>query len=353
MPTSAAEDLSRYDCVFLCNVRPRHADGGRPVTGVRARRGRDRLHARRSGQAGELQRPFVSGRQGRSAGGIGKPGGRRATRPRNEGYHLRCGRPDPPDRRTFPRESQRGPGAAVTLEYFQVKLAPGSPARVVLRFDSGDPAIIERPVGRGRTVLVDHFGRRFVEHVARPSHVPADHSRNRPLRGRRPLAGATAARRRTAGVDLSARETACSIRRQIARRHRADAAIPSRLRRAEAVFSDTVRRGIYEFILRSPRVPKGPLANSPALPASSGDTKSTDAGGAQKDRRQLFAVNVDTRESDLEAIDEKTLHATTWQAFQTSAATNGRKAREKRPTRRPSSRAGVLAPPGNRGPALD
>src|SRR6202035_4609933 len=50
------------------------------------------------------------------------------------------------------------PGAGldrvVTLEYIQARLAAGSPSRVVLKFNSGDPAIVERSVSRGRSVML-------------------------------------------------------------------------------------------------------------------------------------------------------------------------------------------------------
>ena len=70
------------------------------------------------------------------------------------------------------------PGAgldrAVTLEYIQAKIAAGSPARVALQVQlrrSGDHRAIDRTRPER---AADDVGRRLVEHVARPSDVPAD-----------------------------------------------------------------------------------------------------------------------------------------------------------------------------------
>ena len=41
-----------------------------------------------------------------------------------------------------------------TYAYLRARLAPDSRSRVALRFDNGDPAIIETPVGTGRSILV-------------------------------------------------------------------------------------------------------------------------------------------------------------------------------------------------------
>ena len=75
-----------------------------------------------------------------------------AARSRTRRLRVRRVRSEPSDRRSVSRKSGSGVDPVVTLEYIQAKLAPGSPSRG-LKFSSGDPAIIERPVGRGRSVL--------------------------------------------------------------------------------------------------------------------------------------------------------------------------------------------------------
>jgi hypothetical protein len=66
---------------------------------------------------------------------------------------------------------------------------------------------------------------------------------------------------------------------------------------AQVVFADTGARGIYELTMAPTATPKKPAAV--AAPPQTG-------------RRELFAVNVDTRESDLESLDEKALQTTTF-----------------------------------------
>jgi hypothetical protein len=75
---------------------------------------------------------------------------------------------------------------------------------------------------------------------------------------------------------------------------------------AQVVYPETTRRGMYEILVGPASAPKTPPSG-----AARAEAGRTDAARSEAARRELFAVNVDTRESDLEPVDEKTLHSTT------------------------------------------
>ena len=51
---------------------------------------------------------------------------------------------------------REGAGLLTTpvYQYFKLDVPENSPSKVALAFTNGDPAIVERPVGRGRAILV-------------------------------------------------------------------------------------------------------------------------------------------------------------------------------------------------------
>ena len=147
----------------------------------------------------------------------------------------------------------------MTLEYFQVKLPPASPARIMLRFDSGDPAILERTVGLGRSILVTTSADvTWSPSPVHPTFPPIIHEIVRFAAGGRSLE-----RQRLVGEPLlrplSSRETALPIvvRTPDGTEH------PLRPiqneRTAQVVYPETTHRGMYEILLGPTAAAKSPL----------------------------------------------------------------------------------------------
>lgn len=272
-------DLSRYDCVFLCNVAlftEREADilrayaeagGGvvfclgsqvkpRNYNQVLYRDGKGLLPARLGERVGNAER-------------------------KEQTFDFDPGDFSHPIVRPFQGNPNAGLEATKTFEYFQAVPAPNKPARVALRFDTGDPAIVESPVGRGRVILVTTSVDRDWSTWAVWGHslVPLMHETvNFAVAGR------------WAERDLMVGE---SVTRSFATRAldaTATLKVPGgeqrtlTLQPSEGVAGVTLdsltRSGVYELVL-------GPPLN----------------------RTQLFAVNVEPREGDLAKLEEDALHS--------------------------------------------
>lgn len=145
-------DLSRYECVFLCDVAlltEREAEilkayvnsgGGLVVClGAQVRPDNYNLVLSDRGEA------LLPGRLGNRVGNAQEP--QRA---------FEFDTADLSHRIVNPFEGNPGAGleTALTFEYFKIELSEQQIARVVLQFTTGDPAIVESPFGRGRVVLV-------------------------------------------------------------------------------------------------------------------------------------------------------------------------------------------------------
>ena len=207
--------------------------------------------------------------------------------PSQKGFTFDAGDLNHPIVEPFRGNPNAGLDRAVTLEYYQVKLAPRSPSRAVLRFDSGDPAIVERPVGLGRSLLLTTSADvTWSTWPVHPTFPPIIHELIRFA-----VSGRSQERQRLVGEPLArllaTRELASSV--VLKTPDGVDHALrPIQTERtAQVVFPDTTLRGVYEMI---------------AHPASSSSSKPPPpAARMPSGRRELFAVNVDTRESDLEA----------------------------------------------------
>ncbi|MEX2111652.1 MAG: BatA domain-containing protein, partial [Pirellulales bacterium] len=143
-------DLSRYDCIFLCNVAQFTASEAQVLSNVLTRGGgvvfflgdqvlADRYNRELASEQGVRVLParlgdVVSGGQS----------------------HYRL---DPlnyrhPLLRVFEGREQSGLLTTPVYKYLRLALAPDSQARVALAFDGGDPAIVEETIGAGRSILV-------------------------------------------------------------------------------------------------------------------------------------------------------------------------------------------------------
>ncbi len=148
-------DLARYDCLFLCDVAQFTSNEARVLKAYLDSGGSlvvflgDRVLADRynrelgGGRAGAVR--LLPARLGPIVDQTGKP---EAT-----------DRLDPLDYRHPIVEAFRGSEKAGLLttpvfKYFKLKLPDKSKAKVALASGSGDPLIVEEPIGRGRVVLV-------------------------------------------------------------------------------------------------------------------------------------------------------------------------------------------------------
>jgi hypothetical protein len=293
----ASEDLSQYDCVFLCNVAlftpteaallRSYAEAGGGIVFTLGDRVKPENYNSLLYRDGLGILPAALGNT---------QGDARDASSSQKGFTFETADLNHPIVEPFRGNPNAGLDRVVTLEYYQVKLPPGSQSRVVLRFDSGDPVIIERRVGLGRSLLVttsaDVLWSAWPVH---PTFPPLIHEMVRFA-----VSGRSQERQRLVGEPLS---------RMLAPRELATPVVvkspdgsehtlrPVQTERtAQVVFPETAMRGFYEMAVNSAAAPKQPVP----------------AARSQAGRRELFAVNVDTRESDLESLDEKSLHSTTF-----------------------------------------
>ena len=268
-----AFDLSTYDCVFFCNVRmftEREAQlvetflkGGGGViwclgdqvsaenyNQVLYRQGAGPLPARLGDRHGNAER-------------------------RDEAFAFDPGDFSHPLLSAFQGNPDAGLETTLSYVYIEATLpAPGSPtqsdARVALAFDSGDPAIVERPFGRGHSLLVTtSVDERWGTWPLWPSFLPLVHEIVQYS-----VAGRWGERQRQVGEALSEifPVTAADVDAAIVRPD--GQTQTARVAREESfsrfTFENTSTAGIYEVTF--------------AHPVS---------------RSELFAVNVDPRESQL------------------------------------------------------
>jgi hypothetical protein len=295
-----AEDLSKFDCVFLCNVAlvtrteadllQAYAESGGGIVfalGDRVKPANYNAVLYRDGKGvlpAMLEGPIGNARD-----------------PVHGGYTFDASDLSHPIVAPFRGNPGAGLDRVVTLEYMQAKLAAGSPSRVALKFSSGDPAIIERPVGRGRSVLLttsaDVSWSTWPVHPTFPPmiHETVRYAAEGRWHQRQYLVGEPLSR------TLTGRESGIKVTIKLP--DGSDQTIRPLVgeNRTEINFAATIHPGIYEMALESPAEAAGPQAST-----SSGPDKSASAV-----RHEFYAVNVDPRVSDLEMVDEKTLQTST------------------------------------------
>lgn len=273
-------DLDRFDCLMLCNV---------------GRFGRDEAHLLRMflEQGGGLV--LFLGDQVQAASynsllGAESGGDALLTTVIGEPVPLGAYPFDPLDYRHPIVQPFRGHERAGLLttpiwKYVRLQVGPQAESQVALAFDNGDPAIVESPVGRGHVILVATDG----------SDSSLDHSTTPPspwnawsswpsfpplvqqilkeaVRGRTPLRNVTVGDLLRGRLPPGSAESTVVISDPAGRDLRVSAESQDASRQWS--FSDTRRSGVYSVAL----------------------------GGAADDVDR-FAVNVDTRESQLERVD--------------------------------------------------
>lgn len=174
-----------------------------------------------------------------------------------------------------------GAGLESTMTVSYLRLEPGSSSTVALWFSDGSPAIVERSFGTGRVVLcgtsVD--ARWGTWAVWAPGFVPMMHETVQFANS-----GTWKNRQLTVGRPLLATWPARAYDMQVSLRRPGEDPIPLRtLERDHTTvvsYESTERAGIYELVL-----------------------------GAPLNRREFYAVNVDTAESDLTTVSSRDLQS--------------------------------------------
>jgi hypothetical protein len=279
----AAKDLSRYDCVFLCNVAlvtPTEAAllqsyveaGGGLIVAVG-----DRVSAE------NYNTLLYRDGKGVLPARLGDRVGDAADRTRG-GFTFDAQDLSHPVLAPFRGNPAAGLDRAVTLEFLGTRLESGSPARAVLRFNNAQAAIVERPVGRGRSVLIttstDVTWSAWPVH---PTFPPLIHELVRFA-----AAGRWQERQRLVGEPLvrvlPTRDAGVEVVVKPPDGRERPARPTTRDNQVELAFTETERPGIYELTFGSP---------------------------GSESRRELFAVNVDPVESDLARVVGETLRGKT------------------------------------------
>jgi len=271
-------DLSQYDCIFFCNVAQFTASEARLLESVLARGGGlvfflgDQVLADRYNRelAGEQSLRVLPAKLGPII--------------REAQYQYRF---DPLNYRhplvnVFQGREQSGLLTTPVYTYFKLELPPESKARVALAFEGGDPAIVEEQFGRGRTILVatecslssiDPATKNpWTTMPAWPSFVPlVQELVSLAVRGQ--LTERNVEVGRPLGESLSAMSARPEIAITTPAGNREDVRMTLEPTSSRWSFADTQESGVYGVEL-----------------------------GAPVDRKQTFAVNVNTAESDLAKI---------------------------------------------------
>ncbi|WP_146369470.1 BatA domain-containing protein [Symmachiella macrocystis] len=272
------QDLQDYDCIFMCNVAlvtPAEANllesflksGGGVVWSLGDRVDVENYNATLYRDGKGILPVKIGKRRGDAA-------------KRSEAFYFDPGDYAHPIVADFQGNPQAGLGNTLTYEYYQLTLPPRSSFRVALRFNTGDPAIIDGKIDGGPALVVatsldDSWG----NWALWPSYLPM-------IREMAQLAcsGRTGQRDFSVGQPIERVLPARAFDVDITVVRPGGGTTPARITQSESIsefqFADTQTSGIYE-------VNFGP-------PLS--DT-------------ELFAVNVDTAESNLTSLSRDELAA--------------------------------------------
>ncbi len=183
----------------------------------------------------------------------------------------------------FRDQEQAGLLTTPVARYYKLTIAPDSPAKVALAFDTGDPAIVEEPIARGRSILVaTSADTAWSAMPLWPSFPPIVHELLSLAVG-----GQSAEHNLMVGQPLGDVFEGSGARGEVQistpAKERAAARITSDGAETSWTFADTGLSGIYEA--RLPSIGKAD---------------------------EFFAVNVDTSESDLTRLDVDELRQRVW-----------------------------------------
>ena len=273
----ATAELGRYDCIFLCNVAMLtnqevqilqsyvNSGGGLIISlGDRVKVDQYNLRLYRNGT-------------GLLPAKLGDRVGDQQAEPGTY-FHFDPREFEHPIVRAFQGTPGSGLETVLTFQYFQATVPYESHSRVAMRFDSGDPAIVDLPVGQGRCILVTtSVDVKWSSWPLSPSYVPFMHELILYV-----VSGRSRERQVLVGEPLTRSFSSQAFDMPVTLKRPDGTKQPVRLTEsqevAHIVYESTDRSGFYEVTLGSPL-----------------------------NRTEVFAVNVDPRESDLRKLDENEL----------------------------------------------
>ncbi|MBM83999.1 MAG: hypothetical protein CMJ78_25875 [Planctomycetaceae bacterium] len=274
-------NLSQYDCVFLCNVA------------LLTQREADMLTAFVQGGGGliisvgeKVQAENYNQRLFRDGNGIlpAKLGNRVGSEPDAADAADNIVLFDPGDFehpivREFQGNTATGLERTITFRYIKAGEKSKDGARTALRFDSDDPAIIESPFGQGRTILVTTSADRSWGTWTTSAQVFVPLVYEMVLHS---VSGQWQERQLTVGQTMSRLLPSRAFDMSATVNTPGDKQAPARVVDSDGlsniVFDKTKQAGLYELSM-------GPPIN----------------------REEVFAANIDTRESDLSKLDEASM----------------------------------------------
>jgi hypothetical protein len=294
-------DLERFDCLMLCNVGRFGQDEARLL----------RMYLEQGGGLVVFLGDQVQAASYNSV--LGSESGASALLPAQIGEPVPLGAFafDPLDYRHPIVQPFRGHERAGLLttpiwKYVRLQVGPQSESQVALAFDNGDPAIVESPVGRGHVILIATDGSdSSLDHSttppspwnawsAWPSFPPlVQQILKEAVRGRTPLRNVAVGDLLRGRLPPGSAESTVVISDPAGRDLRVSAETQDAGRQWS--FADTRRSGVYSVAL----------------------------GGAAGDIDR-FAVNVDTRESQLERVDASSLPSQLQTQLLEETASSGR-----------------------------
>lgn len=144
-------DLSRYDCVFACNIAMFTEREAEVLRGYLESGGGvvfclgDQVRADNYNQILHGDKPILPASLGERVGDARK---------KETAFEFDPGEFDHPIIRPFAGNANAGLELTKTFVYFKTEADVDRGADVALRFSSGDPAIVDGPYGRGRVILI-------------------------------------------------------------------------------------------------------------------------------------------------------------------------------------------------------
>jgi hypothetical protein len=269
-------DLAQYDCVFLCNVAQFTSSEARLLEGV-LRRGGGLVFFLGDQVLSERYNRELTGEQGTRI----LPA-RLAALVSETQYYFDPLNYQHPLMKVFEGREQSGLLNTPVYKHFRLVVDPESKARVALAFDGGDPAIVEETIHRGRSILLaTECSLSSIDPVAKkpwttlptwPSFVPLVQELVALA-----VTGQMAEHNVAVGQALGESLPAMPSRAEVGVTNPAGAREEVRMtldvQASRWSYADTQQSGVYRVEV-----------------------------GAPLDRREAFAVNVNTAESDLTKI---------------------------------------------------
>jgi hypothetical protein len=286
-------DLSQYDCLFFCDVRL-FTDREARVIETYLRGGGGVVWCLGDNvQAENYNQTLFRGGEGILPAKLGKRKGDPVKK--EQTFAFNAGEFTHPIVNAFQGNPDAGLETTQSFAYMEVQLPESANAKVALRFDNNAPAIIEKTIGQGRSILITtSVDDRWSLWPLWPSFLPLIHEIVEFS-----VAGRAGERQRIVGEPLTAvfPATAMDVAVEVTQ---PDGAVQSaRVIPGDGLsqfeFDETVQSGLYEVNFAHPL-----------------------------SRKELYAVNVDTRESNLvkftpEEISQELLpgidydYSTSWQ----------------------------------------